>query len=216
MWLSRFLSFFTFGMSVLFLSDFTHDILLMPLNSFRIRSIFSCRFVLFLSLMHFFDPLVQFFQLVFVSFRVVSLLFNESSDLIVSFPGLFIFSCDLDITSFLFIFLWLLLRLYLHSDSMFLPHVCLYPDSVLLWCFHLHPGRVLLRRLCPNHDFVLLLLQQRVCTQLVLFQQLRRSCLHSIGLLLWLPHQVSHPHAGTRFLLRMRLFEWCAASFFRN
>ena len=77
--------------SVLFLPDFMHDMLSMPLNSSRILCIFSCRFALFLPLMHFFDPLAQFFQLVFVSFRSVSPFLNESSDLIVSFPHSFIF-----------------------------------------------------------------------------------------------------------------------------
>ena len=62
---------------------------------------------------------------------------SSSSPLISSFHSL-VFSFFLlrprHDFSFLCFFLWLLLRLYLHSDYLLLLHVSLYPDSVLLWC----------------------------------------------------------------------------------
>ena len=71
-------SFFTFGMSVLFLPDFIHEKLLIPLNSSRIRCVFSC-----------FSA--HFSQVVSVSFRNPSSFFNEPSDLDIS-PVFFAFS----------------------------------------------------------------------------------------------------------------------------
>ena len=65
-------SFFTFGMSVLFLPDFMHDMFLMPLNSSGIRCIISCLFVLFSVADALFDPLAHFSQLLSVSFRDAS------------------------------------------------------------------------------------------------------------------------------------------------
>ena len=58
---------------------------------------------------------------------------------------------------------------------------------------------------------MLLLLQQRVCSQLALFQQLRRSCLHPNGVLLRLP---SPPSACSNSMAAAfaSSFEWCAAS----
>ena len=99
------LSCFTFGMSVLCLPEFIHDLLLMPLNSSRIRCIIQFRFVLFLSLMHFLTFLFNSFSWCLSPFIVSR--HTSMSLLISSFPSLvfsFLFSCDLDRTSVLFAF----------------------------------------------------------------------------------------------------------------
>ena len=94
------LSFCTFGMSVLFLPDFMHDVLWMTLNSIQNPLYLYLSFCSLLSLMHFLILLLNSFSWWFVSFHNVSPLLNESSDLIVSFirSFQFLFSCDLDIT----------------------------------------------------------------------------------------------------------------------
>ena len=83
--------------------------LLMPLNSYRIRWIFSCLFVLFSVPDARFNPLAQSSKLVSVSFSSVSSFFNEPSDFIVSFIDLFQFCCFATSAYLLFSLLFLLL-----------------------------------------------------------------------------------------------------------
>ena len=176
---------FTFGMSDPFLPDFMHDILLMPLNSSRICCIFSCRFVLVLSNDAFFAPLAQFFQFVFFSFRSVSPLLNESSDLMVSFTGLFVF-----------VFLRLRHNIFFLCFFCGCCFVCIFTQVACCFgmCFFT-------QILC--------------CCDACIFIQIECCCgshnkshfhvLDSHSNLLRLPPQVSLPRAGIRWLRRLRL-----------
>ena len=74
--------------------------------------------------------------------------------------------------------------------------------SFLLFC-DLGTYPVVLRRLRPHQDCVLLRLQQQVFLQLAPSLQLRRLCPHSNGVMLWHPQQVFHQLASTLQVRRL-------------